>query len=495
MTTSIIKTDILCYGQNTGNINLTVTGGVQPYSYHWNNGATVEDLINVTSGIYSVTVTDVNGCTRVDGATISAPNELTIAITPPSQSICLGQNVNLSITATGGTPPYIYYWNNQTSNPTLSVTPQTTTTYSAYVTDANGCTSNVLNSTITVSAPIHVELTQNTDYICPGEVVELFPIVSGGVQPYTIYDQLGNIVSPPTYVYPNHTGYYWIMAKDACNSTDSAGVTIHVYPLPPADALADTVQGCVPLTVHFIEVNPDSGQTYVWNFGDQSNLSLAKNPVHTYTSPGTFSITLTVTSINNCKTTVTYSHMITVWPKPNAQFVWNPEIVTEIEPTVLFTNYSTLANSYIWTFGDGDSTNTINPVHHFPAVGTYNVMLIAISDKGCKDTANAVIKVLEQYTFYAPTAFSPNNDGYNDFFYVMAHAISDKDFKLEVYDRWGEVIWSTDKFYKDLERSEQWDGKVKGGKTAPIGTYTWQAFFRDWHNRLHEEVGAVNVIR
>ncbi len=495
MTSTIQKTDILCYGQTTGSINLTVSGGTPPYSYQWSNGATVEDLINIGAGIYTVTITDAGGCTRVDGTTLNSPSQLTIVVTP-SQTICYGQSVTLTITATGGTAPYTFYWNNQVSNSTITINPQSNITYTGYVIDANGCISNQQSTTIYVSSPVNVNVVANPTQICPGEHVLITPIITGGMgAPYIIYDQNGNVITPPIYIYPNHSGYYWIKAEDACGAWDSAGVFITVLPLPPIGILADTVQGCAPLTVHFIEVNPDNGRTFVWDFGDNSNLSLAKNPVHTYTEPGIYDVTLTVTSSYGCKSVNVYNDMITVWPRPNAQFIWNPEFAWEANPLIQFTNLSSGAVAYNWIFGDGDSSTIVHPIHYFPSAGTYNVVLYAFSNKGCIDTARAVIKILENYTFYAPTGFSPNNDGINDYFYIMAHAISPEGFLLEVYDRWGEIIWSTNKFSPVSEQSEKWDGRVKGGEIAPVGTYTWRALFRDNFNKLHEETGSITVIR
>lgn len=66
---------------------------------------------------------------------------------------------------------------------------------------------------------------------------------------------------------------------------------------------------------------------------------------------------------------------------------------------------------------------------------------------------------------------------------------------LEIYDRWGEIIWKTDKFYKDLERSERWDGRAKENQIVPIGVYTWRCIFKDAFDNFHEETGAVSVIR
>ena len=488
-------TDVLCFGGTDGSINLTVSGATPPYTYQWNFGSTTEDLYNITAGIYSVTVTDANGCTKVIGATVNQPPVLIASLTP-NQYTCVGRPVFLNITVSGGTTPYQYFWNGQNLSQGIVVTLDTTTSYSAYVVDANGCTSPIMNTTVYVAPPINVNLIANTYNVCPNDPVMLTPVITGGVgPPYLIHNHNGNVVTPPIYIYPTESGWYGVIVEDVCGSWDTSSVYINVYPLPPINILADTLQGCVPFTVHFIETSPDSGQTYQWNFGDQTNLSLAKNPVHTYTTPGTYDVSITVTSAQGCKRTLTINDMIKVWPKPNALFTWNPEVASEIKPLINFNNLSTFAIEYLWSFGDGDSSSMINPYHKFPAKGEYEVQLIAISDKGCKDTARAIIKILEQYTFYAPTAFSPDGDRNNDYFFIFAHGIKEEGFLLEIYDRWGEIIWKTDKFYKDLDRSERWDGKVKNNEIAPVGTYTWRCLFKDILNNNHEEVGSITIIR
>ncbi len=492
--TSFIS-NVLCFGDSTGGINIIVNGGTPPYSYYWNNGLNVEDLNNIPAGIYTVTVTDENGCTKVLGSQVDQPSALITSITP-SQYICVGKPAYLSITAIGGTPPYQYYWNGQSSQQSIVVYPEITTNYTASVVDANGCQSQIMQTTVYVAPPLTVTLLANTHYVCPGDPVLLTPVIIGGVgPPYIVHNHLGEIVTPPIYINPSESGWYSVLVEDVCGSWDTGRVYINVYPLPPANILADTLQGCVPLTVHFIETSPDSGQTYQWNFGDQTNLSLAKNPTHIYTSPGIYDVSITVTSAVGCKHTYTINDMITVWPKPISAFVWSPEVVTEIKPLVDFTNLSINASSYQWMFGDGDSSSHVNPYHLYQGAGEYEIQLVAVSEKGCKDTSRALLKVIEQYTFYAPTAFSPDGDRNNDYFFILAHGIKEEEFLLEVYDRWGEIIWSTNKFYKDLERSERWDGSVKGGQFAPVGTYTWRCVFRDITDNSHEETGAITVIR
>ncbi|NDA79356.1 MAG: hypothetical protein EBY07_16640, partial [Actinobacteria bacterium] len=69
-----VDTNVLCYAQNTGSIDLTVFGGVAPYTYVWNNSASTQDIYNLAAGIYSVLVTDANGCQANFSAQISQPN-------------------------------------------------------------------------------------------------------------------------------------------------------------------------------------------------------------------------------------------------------------------------------------------------------------------------------------------------------------------------------------------------------------------------------------
>jgi gliding motility-associated-like protein len=492
---TILPSPLLCNGQMNGAVNLTPTGGTFPYDFLWSNNSTQEDLSGVGAGIYSVVITDDNGCTIIKGTTVIEPSPFIISCTP-SMTICLGQSTPITVSATGGTGTYNFFWDGMPSAPAIVVNPDSTTTYTATAIDGNGCPSNTAIITVHVSPKINVLLIQNADSVCPGEAVMLTPIITGGVgPPYMIINQDGMIVTPPIYVYPTYSGNYSVYVEDACGTFDTSSVYISVLPFPPADALADTVSGCQPFTVHFIEINPDDGRTYLWDFGDNENLSLAKNPVHTYTQSGTFTVTLTVTSKYGCKTIKTYPDFITVWPKPEAHFVWTPEFASIIKPEVHFTNMTNNGVGYIWTFGDGDSTAVINPTHTFPDAGSYPVELIAVSNKGCRDTVIYPVVIQEEYTFYGPSAFSPDGDRVNDFFFAIAHGIKENGFYLAVYDRWGEVIWHTNKYSEILEQSEKWDGRAKNNALVPIGTYNWLAKFKDDRGNNHEASGAVTVVR
>ena len=130
----------------------------------------------------------------------------------------------------------------------------------------------------------------------------------------------------------------------------------------------------------------------------------------------------------------------------------------------------------------------VNPSHAYRDTGEYLVSLYVESDKGCKDTTTYILVVNDVYTFYVPTAFTPDNDGINDLFRVFGRNIDEKTYNLFIYDRWGEVIWQTNKL------DDGWDGKAKNNKKVKPGVYVWYASFYDKLGKYHEETGKVAVI-
>ena len=156
ITTGTTTTDVLCHGATTGSIDLQVNDATSPVSYVWSNSATTEDLTNVGAGIYSVAITDANGCTAADTIEITEPATAvtgSIAVSPvttiaghQAYTIYLGygaQSVTLTASAGGGIPGYSYSWSTGASTAAISVSPTVTTTYSVVITDANGCTKTV----------------------------------------------------------------------------------------------------------------------------------------------------------------------------------------------------------------------------------------------------------------------------------------------------------------------------------------------------------------
>lgn len=482
------KNDISCFGAMDGQIFAIVTGGTPPYYYHWSNGNSTSYFANASQGYYYLTVTDVNGCFDKDSTYIYEPNKLYIDI-PDTISICRDSSTTITASVTGGTYPYTFLWNTGHTQQSISVSPQNATTYSVTVTDVNQCQTSK-NVVVDIYPPLELSFFTSNDSICKGELFTIYPNASngnGGPYQYFLNQQPTDI---PIHLYPNYSQNYELMVKDGCNYVAYANVPVYVYPSPNMSPSASISAGCVPLTVIFNDGSPDEGQTYIWDFGDGESAYI-KNPTHVYEHEGVYTLNLTVTTIYGCSETNTFPNFITVYPKPIGRFEASPSYRVNItKPIIDFINYSTLADSVQWYFGDGDSSNIFNPSHTYPAIpNVYDVTLVVFSEKGCIDTVKGIVIVENVYTFYAPSAFSPNDDGINDGFRLFGNGIDTTTFHLQIFDRWGEVIFESDNINKT------WDGKVKNGKIAPVGTYTWLAKFRDFKGVLHEESGPVSVIR
>ncbi|MFN8241262.1 MAG: SprB repeat-containing protein [Bacteroidales bacterium] len=158
-------TNIQCFGDLTGSVNLTVTGGTSPYTFAWSNGATTEDLAGVAAGVYTVTVTDANGCTTTASGTVTGPAEALSGSTAVIMVLCHGASSGeIDLTVSGGTAPYTYSWNNGAV--TEDINGLAAGSYSVKVTDANGCFINV-SSDITEPETLAIE-EAHTDATCPG---------------------------------------------------------------------------------------------------------------------------------------------------------------------------------------------------------------------------------------------------------------------------------------------------------------------------------------
>lgn len=191
---SSIVTDVLCNGEATGAIDISISGGTAPYSVLWDNGSTDEDQNNLLAGAYNVTVTDANGCTISDEVTVNQPtNQLVASISNINNIDC---NVNSSgsftVSATGGTSPYLYSLDNGTNNQTSGLFENLAAgTYTVLVTDSNNCVTTETieitaidneNPTISVPAEIILEGCSASDITSSSAVFEFNEFGSNDVQ-------------------------------------------------------------------------------------------------------------------------------------------------------------------------------------------------------------------------------------------------------------------------------------------------------------------------
>lgn len=160
---------------------------------------------------------------------------------------------------------------------------------------------------------------------------------------------------------------------------------------------------------------------------------------------------------------------------PIPKFTANPTLLDNLsDGWVQFSNQTTGATDYKWNFGDDSAfVYDKNTSHQFDISKstTYNVWMVATSEFGCVDSTNQKITVFQELLYYIPTAFTPNDDGYNQVFHpIFAAGFNPDDFKFVIYNRWGEVL------YESYNHQAGWDGTY-GGKLAPEGTYVYTIEF------------------
>ncbi|MFH2142833.1 MAG: PKD domain-containing protein [Bacteroidota bacterium] len=487
---TLATTNLSCYGDYSASINAEVTGGTPNYTYSWNTGDIAQSISNVQAGNYIVTVIDNNNCTIVESVEITQPEEMYASL-PNDFYMCLNNEETISVSATGGVPGYSYLWSTNETTSSISVSPSQTTIYTVTVTDANNCTTTN-NITVFAPLPLQIQAFANHESVCPGDPVFLTAAYQGGIgAPYQLYID-GQLSSLPITVYPTNGQTYLLTIQDQCNNEASDTITLYNYPLPPVSFNSDIVKGCQPLEITFNALDDCEGCSCVWNFDDINNvnLSFAHYPIHVFEDEGVYDITYTVTSVHGCSNSLTIENMITVYPVPDAAFIANPEVVSIIKPLIDFSNLTTGTTEYLWNFGDDNYSTYINPDHYYQHIGSYFVELIAVSQNGCKDTVYNTVIIKDEFTFYGPTAFSPDYDGINDIFYVFGNGIDNNNFKLIIYDRWGEPIFESD----DIKRG--WDGRAKGGNDiVQIGSYAWLCIYNDLNGITHEKSGSVTIVR
>lgn len=497
---SITQTPVICNNTATGSAQVYVTSGTTPYSYSWNTipVQTSPTAVGLFAGTYTVTVTDASGCIDSLSVTIPEPTPLQVIISSTFDTICPGQSSQLFGNGYGGTAPYQYSWAPITASgpgPHM-VSPLLPTTYTLYITDANGCISQIVNKTITVNPPLNIVTNDQT--VCNGDTVTISTNVTGGSGGPYIYSwsngpttasqiYTGNISqSPDTLI---------ISVSDACVATPSYDtVIVTVSPSPNIDFDVINTNGCTPLNVNFNGIS-SNGMIFNWDFGDFTGVGNAVSPSHVYTTPGTYNVTLTVFSANGCSSSLTKNNAVEVYPLPTAAFQSTPVLVELPNSTVNFNNNSLNALSYLWNFGDGGSSTDFEPNHFYITLGTYNIELIATNIYNCSDTAYGLIEVTGDAIF--PTAFTPNQGGSNGGTYNIFSLTNDvffpfisgvKEYELMIFNRWGEMVFKTN------DVNIGWDGYYKG-VIAQQGVYIWKANIVFENGRTYNGSGDITLLR
>ncbi|MFN5418272.1 MAG: choice-of-anchor L domain-containing protein [Flavobacteriia bacterium] len=394
-----------------------------------------------------------------------------------------GPTVTLTPVITGGLAPITYSWSTNQTTPSITVSPNQTTSYTVTATDF------CLNSTASATAeiyipplvPIVIQPIASVNQNCPFIPETFTPVVSGGASQYsyiwlTNNQQIGTASSIT--ITPAASASYSLIVFDQCGAADTVDFdytiqTILLIPSinqPTLVCPGDSVLLSASATLGF------GAYVYSWSHTEESSADVWVNPLETTT----YSVSIS----DACQT---YSVPIsTVVPvrEPLASFSYNSSSL-EVNSEVQFFNTNPNSVSFSWDLGNGETSNLENPGTSYSDLGEYIVTLIAVDDAGCIDTTTRIISIGS--TLYIPNTFTPDGNRHNNEFFAESFNI--QIIKFEIFNRWGELIYES---YND--NRFRWDGNYKG-KPCQDGVYTYKIRYRKPNSEEFIKTGHINVLR
>ncbi len=376
--------DAICAGACDGYAITIPGGGTSPYNFAWvGSNSTSPTANNLCAGLYSLTITDANGCTidTVDFP-INEPAPMTIAGVTITDELCSGDCSGvIDVNAPGAVLYSIDNWG--TSQPGNIFNNICAGNYTVYVEDASGCQAS-MPVVVGTQSPVSISVSNDTT-ICIGGTATLTGLASGGVGGFNYtWDDVNNTAAA-TLVAPDTAAIYGVYALDA-NGCQTPTVYVNVTVHPPLNVTALSDQSICPgssATISAVVTGGDGGPyNYDW---DDGNGWIANGQFQTVSPSTTTSYTVTVT--DGCETPSANDQItITVNPIPVVNFVAdNVAGCTPVDVRfVNTTDPAMVGNNCLWSFGDGTFASDCDTVYHtYTNPGCYDVSLTVYSPDNC----------------------------------------------------------------------------------------------------------------
>lgn len=290
---SLATTNVDCFGESTGSIMASVTGGTGQIDYSWSNGETTSTINNLAADTYTVIITDMNACTISATATITENTELTSSMSVGGASCSGGGDGSATVTPNGGVAPYMYEWSN--GETTATVTGLMAQTYTVIVTDDVGCTTT--NSIDVAEPPALSVSVSGTDITCfNGDDGTATAVGDGGDGNYTFTWTSGTGNSQSNLI----AGTYTVTITDGSGCTAENSLTLN-EPTEVIVSHAITDVDCNGTATGAINLTTSGGTTpyqYIWADG---------STLEDYTDAAAGDYTVTITDANGCSKTETFT--------------------------------------------------------------------------------------------------------------------------------------------------------------------------------------------
>lgn len=342
-----------------------------------------------TDSVYHVMLIAYNTCgsdTAWDSLTIH-PNTARAFFHTDTTRGCAPLTVNFSNFSSG---TFYYEWDFGDGNTTVGKNAQHTFpqpgTYTVELAANNGCSYDTSSISIEVLPAPQPSFTFQRSPECAGAEVQ-FTNTSSGItgSVWAFGNGDSSTLTSPAYAYPD-SGNYTVTLTVLSQTNGCPGSVDHpveIVPAPVAAITMDTAAGCQPLTVQFGNASQHA-KYYEWHFGGGNTSGLIQ-PQHLFVDTGTHWVSLVAKNDLGC--TDSTSAPVFVYGKPQVAFTQSAEVGCGAPDSVTFTNLSTNATSYQWTFGNGDTSTFTSPSTTYSSLGTYSIRLAAANSYSCRDTA------------------------------------------------------------------------------------------------------------
>lgn len=460
-TSNVVIADENCSQADGSVTGITISGGAQPLQYEWNSVLTTDqDLTNVGAGIYTLVVTDNNGCAANLGTYTIGENTGPIVDTTNiniTDDQC-NQNVG-SITGinVSGISPISYSWNGQ-SAPGSDLLNIGSGLYDIEVSDAFGCSTIIQNIEVLDNAGPSIDTTSmvlNEDH-CGQGIGSISGITVSGASPF-IYEWNGT-QSLTQDTLSTSAGFYELVVVDSYGCSDTvSNIEIQDVSGPTIDTtsiniIAETCENGNG-SISNIIVSGNGPYTYYWNnVSETLDISNLAGGLYDLIVEDSFGCQDTVNDI-----------LVDSYGFPTADFTYSPENIY-VGDSVTYVDVSSgnITNS-TFTLSDGTQINDSIAKELFLDRGVYNICLSVQNVYGCVDSTCLEITVSPALVdIILPNIITPNKDGSNDYFFING---IEGLYSIEIFNRWGNIVYSESPYMN------HWDGTNSSGKMLPDGTY------------------------
>jgi large repetitive protein len=478
----------------------------------------------------------------------------TISITNgASQTLCIGGDADcLSTEVLGGVGTNTYLWipGGAVTDSLCPPSNQVGTINYSVIVQQSGIACGSLPSnqvSITVIPDPIINISGLTD-VCEGAEVPLNTSVTGGIGSVADYQWYeSNPTGQPYQIINGATSLNFtspVLTSDAsyvvevnltgvgCNDTDTFAINVYDDPLITIQGnLMACMNEQIDLTTVFTGGTPNSSNTYTWysainqNYPDsillQSTSILNTYSFNIYQDTSIFVIV--TNSGFNCDNDTSALINVNGIEWAEASFDMDPSDLSQslLNPTFSFINTSLNSTNYFWDLGECDPQSPMSELFTPPTPfydptdkdqigytygcppGLYQIMMVAMNQGMCPDTAYQVIRIQDEILVYVPNTFTPDYDETNDFFFpVISTIIKPNTYYFSIYDRWGELI------FESKDPNEKWDGTyyknklyqsgliTKQDEMAQDGTYNWKLRFTVKESGVDKEFsGHVNLLK